>query len=150
MADDRLLRGRSESTAVPDCALLYRSRKLSRSDQIRRQLGQPVVLVLCEAIDDRHVLAFDVARLLQALMECAQTLRDIVGRSQIEKSDHRQRRLLRARRQRPRRRAAEDRDKLAAFHSITSSARASTAAGISRPSAFAVLRLITSSYFVGA
>src|SRR5262245_66556085 len=31
-----------------------------------------------------------------------------------------------------------------------SSARASTVAGISRPSAFAVLRLITSSYFVGA
>src|SRR5262249_39349891 len=35
-------------------------------------------------------------------------------------------------------------------HSITSSARASTVAGISRPSALAVLRLITSSYFVGA
>ena len=34
-------------------------------------------------------------------------------------------------------------------HSITSSARASRAAGILRPSAFAVLRLITSSYFVG-
>src|SRR5262249_9687694 len=35
-------------------------------------------------------------------------------------------------------------------HSITSSARASTVAGISRPSAFAVLRLTTSSYLVGA
>ena len=35
-------------------------------------------------------------------------------------------------------------------HSITSSARASSVAGISRPSAFAVLRLITSSYMVGA
>src|SRR5262249_61363958 len=35
-------------------------------------------------------------------------------------------------------------------HSITSSARASTEAGKSRPSALAVLRLITSSYFVGA
>src|SRR5262249_55009674 len=58
--------------------------------------------------------------------------------------------LLRACRERPRRRAAEKRDELAPFHSITSSARASTAAGISRPSAFAVLRLITSSYFVGA
>jgi len=34
-------------------------------------------------------------------------------------------------------------------HSITSSARASTLAGISRPSALAVLRLITSSYLVG-
>src|SRR5262245_66510163 len=35
-------------------------------------------------------------------------------------------------------------------HSITSSARASTDAGRSRPSALAVLRLITSSYLVGA
>src|SRR6185312_4094523 len=35
-------------------------------------------------------------------------------------------------------------------HSITSSARASSVGGISRPSAFAVLRLITSSYLVGA
>jgi hypothetical protein len=36
------------------------------------------------------------------------------------------------------------------FHSITSSARASKVAGTSRPSALAVLRLITSSYLVGA
>jgi hypothetical protein len=34
-------------------------------------------------------------------------------------------------------------------HSITSSARASSEGGTARPSAFAVLRLITSSYFVG-
>jgi len=37
-----------------------------------------------------------------------------------------------------------------ANYSITSSARASTAGGIVRPSAFAVLRLITSSYLFGA
>ena len=35
-------------------------------------------------------------------------------------------------------------------YSITSSARASKVGGTSRPSAFAVLRLITSSYLVGA
>ena len=59
--------------------------------------------------------------------------------------------LLRARRERPRsRRAAEQRDELAALHSITSSARASSVGGTSRPSALAVLRLITSSYLVGA
>src|SRR5262249_28771793 len=45
---------------------------------------------------------------------------------------------------------AHQRDELAAPHSITSSARASSVAGMSRPSAFAVLRLITSSYFTGA
>src|SRR5215831_18030370 len=60
-------------------------------------------------------------------------------------------RLLRARRQRPRRRAAEQRYELAArYHSTTSSARASTEDGISSPSAFAVLRLMISSYLVGA
>src|SRR5262245_22234323 len=48
------------------------------------------------------------------------------------------------------RRAAEQRDELAPLHSITSSARASRLGGISIPSAFAVLRLITSSYLVGA
>src|SRR5262245_20948460 len=48
--------------------------------------------------------------------------------------------LLRARHQRPCcRRAAEQRDELAPSHSITSSARASSVAGIARPSAFAVL-----------
>ena len=36
------------------------------------------------------------------------------------------------------------------IYSITSSARASTEGGTVRPSAFAVLRLITSSYLVGA
>ena len=44
-----------------------------------------------------------------------------------------------------RRRAAEQRDELAAHHSITSSARASSVGGMSRPSALAVLRLITNS-----
>src|SRR6476469_8791014 len=49
-----------------------------------------------------------------------------------------------------RRRAAEQRDELAPLHSITSSAVASSDGGTSRPSAFAVLRLMTSSYLVGA
>src|SRR5262244_481154 len=62
--------------------------------------------------------------------------------------------LLRARSERPRRRrAAEQRDELATFHrcnhSITSSARASSVGGISRPSALTVLRLITNSNLVG-
>src|SRR5262249_25387364 len=48
-------------------------------------------------------------------------------------------------------RAAEQRDELAtAAHSITSSARASSVGGTSRPSALAVLRLIASSNLTGA
>src|SRR5207253_1357510 len=58
--------------------------------------------------------------------------------------------LLRTCRERPCRRAAEQRDELAAPHSITSSARASRLSGTVRPIALAVLRLITSSYLVGA
>src|SRR5262249_12488891 len=45
-------------------------------------------------------------------------------------------------------RAAKQRDELAALDSTTSSARASTLVGISMPSAFAVLRLTTSSNLV--
>src|SRR6516165_11256291 len=57
--------------------------------------------------------------------------------------------LLRPRRERPRDgRAADKRDELAAPHSITSSARASSVGGTSRPSAIAVARLITRSNFV--
>src|SRR5215510_8310770 len=47
-------------------------------------------------------------------------------------------------------RATHQRDEIAPLHSITSSARASTEAGTSSPSALALLRLITSSYLVGA
>src|SRR5262249_17416081 len=58
--------------------------------------------------------------------------------------------LLRLRRERPRSRAAEERDERApGRHSITSSARASSIGGTPMPSALAVLRLITSSYLVG-
>src|SRR5262249_59707230 len=57
--------------------------------------------------------------------------------------------LLRPHRERPHGRTAEQRDERAPLHSITSSARASRVGGISRPRAFAVLRLMTSSNFVG-
>src|SRR5262245_37638016 len=54
-----------------------------------------------------------------------------------------------ARRERPRcRRAAEQRHELATPHSITSSAMESTSPGMVRPSALAVLRLITNANLV--
>ena len=58
-------------------------------------------------------------------------------------------RLLRTGRERPTRRAAEQRDELAPVHSITSSAVACSVRGTVRPSACAVLRLITNSNCVG-
>ena len=57
--------------------------------------------------------------------------------------------LLRARRERPRCRASEQRDELAPFHSITSSVRNRSDSGIVTPSALAVVRLMTRSNFVG-
>src|SRR3974390_2481570 len=58
--------------------------------------------------------------------------------------------LLRASRERPRRRTTEQRDEFAALHSMTSSARASSVGGTSSPSSLPVLRLITSSNLVGS
>src|SRR5262249_53400827 len=58
--------------------------------------------------------------------------------------------LLRARRERPRgRRAAQERDKCAPVHSITSSARSRNDSGIDRPSTLAVVRLMMRSNLVG-
>src|SRR5947209_5950919 len=65
-------------------------------------------------------------------------------------ADHRHRRRLRSRHERPRRSSKQPTNKLPPLHSMTSSARASTDDGMSRPSALAVLRLITSSYLPGA
>src|SRR5262249_35774583 len=107
-------------------------------------------LILRPTIFDRHVPALDIARLLQALTECIQHGPVSVERCAVEKPDHRLRALLCARRERPRSRNADQCDELAPpDHSITSSARASSVGGTSRPRALAVLRLITSSYLVG-
>ena len=57
--------------------------------------------------------------------------------------------LLRPCRNRPHGRAAEQRDELAAPHSITSSARASNVGGISIPIILPALALMTSSNLVG-
>src|SRR5262249_11426947 len=109
------------------------------------QHWQSIKLILGPAVFDRHVLTLDIARLLQALAERPQPFRDRIGRSGVQIPDHRHRRLLRPRRQRPRRRTAEQRDELASLHSITSSAATWSVRGTRRPSAFAANRLITSS-----
>src|SRR5262249_5836473 len=71
-----------------------------------------------------------------------------IVRAGAEPTDHRQRTLLRPCRNRPNCRAAKSRNERAAIHSITSSASESRLSEIAIPSAFAVLRLITSSNFV--
>jgi hypothetical protein len=77
---------------------------------------QPIILALCPAVFDRHVPALDIARFLQTPTECIHHGPVSIERCGIEKPHHRQRRLLCARRERPRDgRAAEQRDDLAAF-----------------------------------
>src|SRR5262249_18422658 len=86
-----------------------------------------------------------------ALLDCAHGIRLYMGRPATKEPNHRHRWLLRAHTKRPRCCCAtEKRDELPSPHSITSSARASSVGGTSKPSDLAVLRLITSSYFVGA
>src|SRR5262249_52037958 len=111
---------------------------------------QPMVVALRPAVLDAEVAALDVTCLRQALAQRAQPRRIPIRRLAAEIAEYGP--LLRARRERPRHRraAAEQRDERAAIHSITSSASASSVPGTSRPSAFPVLRLITSWYLVGA
>src|SRR5215475_5019958 len=90
--------------------------------QIGCEVGQSVDLVLRPAILNRHILALDVAGFTKALAECGQISCTIDRRRAAEEPNHRHSRLLRARRERPCRRAAEQRDERAAPHSITSSA----------------------------
>src|SRR5262249_28426970 len=104
-------------------------------------------------IVDPHIAAGGPAQLLQPLREGRdprQRFR-ILDRDRLEHTDAPHALgLLRACCERPCRRPANERDELAPLHSITSSARPSSVAGTSRPSALAVFKLITSSYLVGA
>src|SRR5262249_41661902 len=91
--------------------------------------------------------------LFQTFAKCAQAVRESIRRYRGEEADNRQRLLLRARGERPCRRAAEQGDEVAALHccshSINSSAMASSLSGILRSSAFAVQRLMTNWILVG-
>src|SRR5262249_47039573 len=98
---------------------------------------------------DVHILTFEVAGLFQTLAECGDKMGRLIWRPAAQKADHRHRRLLSARRDRPRRRrAAEKRDEFAAIHSITSSESANNLSGTWRLSALAVLTLMINSIFV--
>src|SRR5262249_12228213 len=118
-------------------------------NQFTSECRQLIKLVLGPAVFDCDVLALDQAAVFEALTKCAEQMRVGGGRCAVEEADDRHRRLLRARRERPRgRRAADKSDELAPAHSITSSSSASSVAGTSRPSVLAVLRLMINWIFV--
>src|SRR6516225_7820543 len=121
----------------------------SSANQLVQQFRHAFHLDAAETIIDHNILAFDESVVLEALSKCAAPL---VGFNQpgTKKSNHRHRRLLRDRHQRPSRRSAQKRDELAATnHSITWSAIASNDGGTVRPSVLAVCRLMISSNLVG-
>src|SRR5262249_48886614 len=121
------------------------------ADQIGCQARQALRFIIRPPIFDLYVATFKETGFVKPLAECCHQRGARLRRSRIEIADHMNGRLLRGGGGWPCwRRAAEQRDEIAPRHSITSSARASRLSGTVRPSAFAVLRLIASSYLVGA
>src|SRR5262245_60809369 len=93
------------------------------ADEVGHERRQAVVFAVQPMVLHRHVLALYVAGFGEAFTERACMARGAIERPTADKADHRHRRLLRARRERPRGcRAAKKRDELAPSHSITSSA----------------------------
>ena len=117
--------------------------------QLGRQRRQPIVLTFRPAEFDRDVLALDVAGFLSGPRGTRPRTRRVRRATPLSRNPITGIAGCCARAASgQRRRAAEQRDELAPPHSITSSARASSVGGTSRPSALAVLRLITSSNLV--
>src|SRR5215510_100380 len=93
-------------------------------DQFGGNLSETLAAALRPANLNRDVATFHPTEFAQPLHECGEPLALDQGRGGAQESDGRQLvGLLRMRRERPRRRAAEQRDERAPLHSITSSAR---------------------------
>src|SRR5262245_40583682 len=123
--------------------------------QFRRALAKIVRLDGGPVGLDAQVATFTPSQLLQALHQCGVALLDVRivrGPAAREYADAPHAlALLRPRDDRPRGRAAEQRDEVAPpHHSITSSARASSVGGTSSPIVLAVCRLMTNSNLVGS
>ncbi len=86
-------------------------------NKVGRQRRQSIKLTFRPTIFDRDVATLNIACFVEALPDWAE-LASISSRT-AEQADHWQRRLLRTRRELPRRRAAEQRDEIAPLHSIT-------------------------------
>ena len=85
--------------------------------QIGCEVRQLIKLILRPPILDGHILTLDMAGFAEALPECGHETRSIARPRAAKESDYRHCRLLRGCHQRPRCRAANKCDELAAFHS---------------------------------
>jgi hypothetical protein len=111
------------------------------ANQFGGQHRQLIVAAPRPTILEGNVFPLGVTGFAWTVVETGKIVRHAVGRSAVEKSDHRHRRLLRTRRQRHARRAND--------YSTRSSAVASRVGGTVMPIAFAVFRLMTSSNLFG-
>jgi hypothetical protein len=84
--------------------------------QIGRERGQLIVLVVREAVFDRDIAAFDEACLIEPAAECFGQIRTLVLRQARQVADHRNGRLLGARRYRPGRGTAQHAEKRSPLH----------------------------------
>src|SRR5262249_33511921 len=84
--------------------------------EFARERRQSIHSTFCPAVFNADIVVLDIAGLNEALPERGNGIFECSGRSSVEEPDHRHRRLLRARRERPHRRTAEQRDEPAALH----------------------------------
>src|SRR6516164_1126825 len=117
-------------------------------DEVGGQRRQSLIVAIGPAEFEDDVLALDKACLSKALAEGRHSVSALSGRAGVEETDHWHGRLLPSRDERPHRRAAEQRDERAPFHSMSSSASNWSELGTSMPSALAVCMLITNSNLV--
>src|SRR5262249_30072750 len=85
--------------------------------QIGRHLRNAIIPPSRETVFDREIAALDEAHVREPALESAQVSGKRYARVAGERANHRHRRLLRARRERPCRGTAEQRDQLPASHS---------------------------------
>src|SRR5439155_21378983 len=86
------------------------------ADQLSRQFRQSTELIFGPAVFDRDVAAFDKACFVQASLERGDLIASRCEGADVKIANYRHRRLLRARRERPSRRAADEGYKLAPSH----------------------------------
>jgi len=105
-------------------------------DQLFRQDWKPLGIAARKTIIDLDGPALDPSESCKTFAESGELFPRfcVVGGNCHKHPDPPRLSLLRARQKRPRRRAADQHDELAPPHSITSSARASSDGGTSRPS----------------
>src|SRR5437588_320743 len=119
---------------------LFAAPATEAADRLLRERTHPIVVTAAPAKVHPHVEAIGPTQVRKRLRK-HRDARPRHGIVFVKPHEHADApyplRLLRAPRDRPRRRAAEDRDELASLHSITSSARASSVSGRLMPNAFA-------------